>query len=554
MRLRAVAAAAAAALLAAPSSAPAGTGPAHPHIFFILADDYGFNDVGYHENAVSGPNPSGAHTTSAVAGAPATPTIDQLAREGCRLEMYYVQPLCSPTRGTIMTGRYPSHTGIGPNVIRPVSPYAMPKDEVLIPQLLKKVGYATHAVGKWHLGYCDERYSPLYRGFDSFCGYLNGAEDYWQHTRADSGFSGLDFRNGSGTDVLPPSHNSSWGVYSSVIFGQEVARIATHHGATAAKSTPLFVYFPFQSVHAPLQAPESYLQEYKEVNDTARKKTCAMISAMDDAVAVALAGYKSAGLWDDTVTVFSTDNGGPLGATGDHNNYPLRSGKAHNWEGGVRGVGWVRGTNSGLAKVPAGSVTHELMHTTDWLPTLVSLAGGSTVGTRPLDGFDSWDVISKGAKSHRRIIAHNVPKTGYAGALRLGPHKLLLLGASSSSIPGMQTTVGAKQVPPPGFAGNPNDVVPEPFVCPPAVCKHGAPPVPRAPVPASCSDALEQLCGAEHVDGEDACLHCTANYGLKLAGAHCSEDAPSVWCVGDPNNTTEVRSESQVYRLFVSAE
>ena len=103
--------------------------------------------MGYHENSVSGPNPRGEPTTSALAGAPATPTIDKLASEGCKLEMYYVQPLCSPTRGTIMTGRYPSHTGIGPNVIRPVAPYAMPKDEVLIPQLLKKVGYKTHAVG-----------------------------------------------------------------------------------------------------------------------------------------------------------------------------------------------------------------------------------------------------------------------------------------------------------------------------------------------------------------------------------------------------------------------
>ena len=174
---------------------------------------------------------------------------------------------------------------------------------------------------KWHLGYCDERYSPLYRGFDSFMGYLNGAEDYWEHTRGDDAFSGLDFRNGSGTDTLPASHNQSWGVYSSVIFGAEVARIATHHGQTEAKTTPLFIYFPFQSVHAPLEAPQSYLDEYHEVNDTARQKTCAMISAMDDAVAVALAGYRQAGLWEDTVTVFSTDKC----VSRDRTRTPLRS-------------------------------------------------------------------------------------------------------------------------------------------------------------------------------------------------------------------------------------
>ena len=126
----------------------------------------------------------------------------------------------------------------------------------------------------------------------------------------------------------------------------------------------------------------------------------------------------------------SCGQGGPTGSTGDHNNYPMRGGKDKNWEGGVRGVGFVRGTNSALAKVPAGSTTSELMHSVDWLPTLVLLGGGSIASTRPLDGFDIWDVISKGAKAKRQIIAHNVPKRGYAGAFRLGPHKV-----STSSLP-----------------------------------------------------------------------------------------------------------------------
>ena len=118
-----------------------------------------------------------------------------------------------------------------------------------------------------HLGYCNEQYSPLYRGFDSFLGYLNGAEDYWEHTRADATSHGpqLDFRNGSGANTVPPAYNKSWGVYSSVVFGAEVARIATHHGATAS-ATPLFVYLPFQSVHGPLQAPLKYIHDYNEVS------------------------------------------------------------------------------------------------------------------------------------------------------------------------------------------------------------------------------------------------------------------------------------------------
>eukprot|EP01050_Picozoa_sp_SAG11_P032184 SAG11_NODE_10341_length_838_cov_1.047361_1_plen_186_part_01 len=104
------------------------------------------------------------------------------------------------------------------------------------------------------------------------------------------------------------------------------------------------------------------------------------------------------------------------------------------------------------------------MHTTDWLPTLVNLGGGSAAGkTLPLDGFDIWDVLTKGAKAKRTIIAHNVPTHGYAGAFRVNRLKLLLLGNSSSSIHGMQTTAGAVQLPPPGFKPNPHDVVPAPF-------------------------------------------------------------------------------------------
>ena len=430
-----------------------------PHILLVLADDYGYNDVGYHESKPSSANPAGNPTSNPLAGQPKTPFLDSLASESMRLEMYYVQPLCSPTRSTIMTGRFTSHTGVGPNVIKPSAPYAVPKNETFLPELLVEAGYATHAVGKWHMGYCDVRYSPTYRGFSSFTGYLNGAEDYWDHTRADGSFYGLDFRAGGATNSLPPATNASFDVYSAFVFANAVAKIVTSHGATSPQ-TPLFVYLPFQSVHNPLQAPVEYENMYLEVNNTDRKTTCAMITAMDNATKEVVAAYKQAGLWDDTVLVFSTDNGGPLPS---HTNYPLRSGKAHNWEGGVRGIGFVRGTNSALAKVPAGE-TQELMHTTDWLPTLVKLGGGSVEGkTRPLDGFDIWPVITGHAKATRSIIAHNVPTTGYAGAFRMNRLKLLLLGNSSSSIFGMQTTKGATQLPPPGFPANPHDVVPEPF-------------------------------------------------------------------------------------------
>ena len=163
--------------------------------------DYGWNDIGYHANhsAVgyfNSANPSGEQTTNGAAGMMRTPTLDQLAHEGRKLESYYVQPLCSPTRSTIMTGRYPSHTGIGPDVLVENVPYGAPAREVFMAEYIKKVGYKTHAVGsefkqlrvspgpvssqidcpctEWHLGKCDNRYMATYRGFDSYMGYLDG--------------------------------------------------------------------------------------------------------------------------------------------------------------------------------------------------------------------------------------------------------------------------------------------------------------------------------------------------------------------------------------------
>ena len=265
--------------------------------------------MGYHQNAVSPANPSGLNTTN---GYIMTPNIDALAAQGIKLENYYVQPLCSPTRGTVMTGRYPSHTGVGPNVIRPTHPYGLPGDEVTIAQVMKSAGYATAAVGKWHLGFCDERYTPTFRGFDSFLGYLLGAEDYYAHTRSDEGFSGLDFRNSTlpiSAGVMPPATDAYKGNYSTFVFADRVEAAVQAHAAGPDAAKPLFVYMPFQAVHGPLEAPQSYIDKYAHIADKKRRTYAAMVTALDDAVGQIVDAYKAAGLWDDTVLVFSTDNG-----------------------------------------------------------------------------------------------------------------------------------------------------------------------------------------------------------------------------------------------------
>ena len=134
-----------------------------PNIIFILADDLGYGDVGF------------------TGGNVATPHLNKLAAEGTVLQQHYVQPLCSATRGSLLTGRYPIHLGLQHNVIRPAEPRGLPLHETTLPQVLKSYNYSTHAVGKWHQGFYKWAYTPLYRGFDSFLGFYLGGQHYFSH-------------------------------------------------------------------------------------------------------------------------------------------------------------------------------------------------------------------------------------------------------------------------------------------------------------------------------------------------------------------------------------
>ena len=136
-----------------------------PHIVFFLAGDYGFNDVGYHNPRIK------------------TPNLDNLAADGVRLENYYVQPICTPTRSQLFSGRYQIHTGLQHGIIWPSQANALPKNETTIASKLKQSGYSTHMVGKWHIGFYKREFIPTQRSVDSFFGYLTGGEDYYIRTK-----------------------------------------------------------------------------------------------------------------------------------------------------------------------------------------------------------------------------------------------------------------------------------------------------------------------------------------------------------------------------------
>uniref|UniRef100_A0A8D3A305 Sulfatase N-terminal domain-containing protein n=1 Tax=Scophthalmus maximus TaxID=52904 RepID=A0A8D3A305_SCOMX len=355
-----------------------------PHIIFILTDDQGFNDIGYHNPTIK------------------TPTLDKLAAEGVRLENYYVQPICTPSRSQLLTGRYQIHTGLQHSIIRPSQPSCLPSHMDTLPERLREAGYTTHMVGKWHLGFYRKACLPTRKGFDSFFGSLTGSVDYYSYGSCDGpGVCGYDLHDDEAV---------AWGregKYSTTLFTQRARKILESHDPA---DRPLFLLLSLQAVHTPLQPPKHYIYPYRHMADVARRKFAAMVSTVDESVRNVTYALRKYGYYKNSVIVYSTDNGAQPFTGGS--NWPLRGRKGTYWEGGVRGVAFV---HSPLLR-RRRRVSKALLHITDWFPTLVNLAGGNVSQSRGLDGFDVWKTISEGSESPRREILHNIDPLHKAAA------------------------------------------------------------------------------------------------------------------------------------------
>lgn len=365
-----------------------------PHIVFMLVDDLGWNDMGFHDQF----------------GQIRSPKIDALRNQSIKLDQYYVYRFCSPTRSTIMTGRYPWH--LGQHTTQNLNP--MPgiacginlKYKFIAELLKEKANYTTWALGKWHLGFLTNEYTPTHRGFERYLGYYSGAEAHFTHEKKGTGddvsksLTAYDLANNTCENVAPclgPVGNAS-SVYSSYLYGNETLRMLEQHDP----NQPLYIYLAWNNVHSPNQAPQNYLDVHKDISNKGRQGLAAMVSALDDQLTAVVDKFKEKGMWDNTILVFSTDNGGNLGGSGI--NYPLRGGKYTFWQGGVRGLGFVAG---GL--VPQhlrGSTWEGSVHVADWYATFTALAGVDTSdsGLLPVDGIDVSKALLSGGPSPRQEV------------------------------------------------------------------------------------------------------------------------------------------------------
>jgi arylsulfatase A-like enzyme len=397
-----VAATFALAVYAWPAEAP------RPNVVFLVADDLGGNDVGFN---------GGKQIKS--------PNLDALAAAGARLDAFYVQPVCSPTRAALLTGRYPMRHGLQTGVVRPWAQYGLPLEERTLAEALREAGYATAIVGKWHLGHHQPEFLPTHRGFDHQYGHYNGALDYFTHDRD----GGHDWHRDD-------RENHDQG-YSTHLISREAVRLIKERDA----AKPLFLYVPFNGVHAPYQVPPRYSEPYANLQGK-RRIYAGMVAAVDEAVGQIVRAVHDAGISKNTLFIFTSDNGGPNpGKITDNGRY--RAGKATVYEGGVR----VAAFATWEGNIKPGTVVTQPLHIVDWYPTLLNLAGAKLDQPLPLDGRDAWQTITAGAPSpHEDILLNTSPK---GGAIRAGDWKLVINGSTTvhgdgDDEPATSSTAGTK--------------------------------------------------------------------------------------------------------------
>jgi arylsulfatase A-like enzyme len=361
-----------------------------PNVLIIVADDMGYADIGVH----------GSRDIP-------TPNIDSLAFGGIRFTNAYVSgPYCSPTRAGLMTGRYPQRFGHEFNLgIGPANAEnGLPLTERTMADRLKAAGYRTALFGKWHLGSA-EKFHPMSRGFDEFFGFLGGAHSY-----LDPMSNGLD-------PLLDGRKPIQEMPYLTDALGDRAVEFIRRNG-----SSPFFLYLAFNAVHTPMHATDKYLARFRNIADAQRRTYAAMLSAMDDAVGRTIAALRAAGLEENTLIFFFSDNGGPTMAGTTINgssNSPLRGSKRQTWEGGIRVPFFIRWKG----RLPEGKTDARPIIQLDVLPTVMVAAGVTPQRDWQLDGVNLLPFLSGAASGTPHDALYW--RLGDNMAIRVGDWKLV---------------------------------------------------------------------------------------------------------------------------------
>lgn len=377
-----------------------------PNILFVLADDLGWGDVGYHGSAIR------------------TPNIDRLVSYGVELDRHYVCPVCTPTRAAFISGRYPSRFGV--HATTPSNQPVLPDGYETIAAVMKHAGYDTGLFGKWHLG-SDPKYSPNRFGFDASYGSLAGGVDPYNHRYKRGPYTRTWHRNGKLVDEA--------GHVTDLIVDEAVAWIES-------RTKPWFCYVPFTAVHTPIDAPSFWIDQYASevydddpAKDQSFKRYAAYTSHMDYGIGRLIDSLKRMDQFADTVVVFASDNGISLNDPAEDtarypgwhwdtplrgSNLPLRGGKGQFYEGGIRTpavIAWPGTLSPGSCDEP--------LFIADWLPTFTHLVGYTPAEDPEWDGRDIWDAISGSQTREKspRTIYWNL--RGKRFALRNGGWKVI---------------------------------------------------------------------------------------------------------------------------------
>ena len=379
-----------------------------PNFIIFYTDDQGFGDLGCF----------GATDIR-------TPNMDSLAESGVRFTNWYSSsPVCSPSRASLLTGRYPQRTGVNRILRANRNCPGLYADEITIAKTLKGLGYRTGVFGKWHMGSAPES-RPNAQGFDEFYGFLAGCVDYYSHI--------MYWEMGIGIYPLHDlwkNEQEVWenGTYMTDIITRESVRFIHEN-----QSEPFFLYVAYNSPHYPMHAPREYFERYSHL-EPHRRQQAAMIATVDDSMGRIMAALEAAGLTENTVVFFQSDNGATIEKRCLHDgsgqpyhggsNAPYSGWKGSLFEGGIH----MPAILSWPSVIPAGKTCNQLGCAIDILPTFLKIAGAEAPGGRVIDGYDILPMtLGKGNSPHETLYWQIREQL----ALRRGKWKLILDGRYS---------------------------------------------------------------------------------------------------------------------------